>query len=145
MKFIKKHWHLLTVLAASCALTWGCDKGYEEFYFIGHPVGAEMCSATTFGYLLTIDYPQGLGDTITAYGEHYSNAVMAYRSPRLLSEGETIYGVAYQRRDFAALNCVGLFNYTVPEIVLLSVDEEPFNPEDLEGKAVRTTTKKIRK
>lgn len=119
------------VLVLMLAFSSSCGKRYEEFYFIGRPVSAELCSATQMSYLFVIDYPEGLGDTVTCNGEFYRNAVMAYRSPRPLTDGETVYGVAYPREDYAALNCLGLFYYNLPEIVLLSVDEEPFSPEDI--------------
>lgn len=106
------------------ALLASCKRNYEEIYVKGRVVGAEMCSSNRLGYLMEMEYPAEIGDTITTYYGHFNNAVMAYEAPRRLEKDEVVYGVAYVTRDYAALHCVGLYNYTLPEIVLLSADED---------------------
>ena len=113
-----------SILVAAALALGSCGKTYEEFYFTGHCVGAEICSSHTMGYLIEVDYPKDLGDTITAYGKKYKNAIMGYRSPKMLKDGEVIYGVGYLQEGFAALNCMGIYYYSIPEVVLLSVDED---------------------
>lgn len=120
---MKRHWILGLSLAAALA-TGSCEKRYEEFFFTARAAGAELCSAYTMGYVLEVEYPKGLGDTLTTVTEHLQNAVMGYRSPRQLKAGEVVYGVGYLQKGFAALNCMGIFNYTVPEMVIVSVDED---------------------
>lgn len=110
---------LVTLLSVSC------KRDYEEFYFKGHIIDAKECSSTQIGYLMVIDKPEGVGDTITYRGKLYENAVMAYQASRRLKADETIYGVAYFYKNFATYNCVGLYYYTLPEISLISVDEAP--------------------
>ena len=111
----------LTLLACLC----GCDRKYEEFYFKGTVLSVEMCNSTGMGYLMEIESPAGLGDTVTHNGKLYRNAVMAYRAPRPIMKGETVVGVAYRHRDFAAYNCLVPPLHTLPELGLISVDEDP--------------------
>ncbi|MBP5535559.1 MAG: hypothetical protein J6X62_02070 [Bacteroidales bacterium] len=117
---------LLTIAAIMLAtgMTAACKRDYEEFYFAGRVIGAELCSSTTMGYMIQVDRPSNIGDTITLGEAVQENAVMAYRSPRKLVKDERVYGVAYLTKDFAALNCIGIYNYKLPEMVLLSVDED---------------------
>lgn len=120
-----KHKIIISSLILSFFAFSGCKKNYEEFYFSGKVVGAQICSSTQLSYMIDITYPEGLGDTITTSYGKFQHAVMAYHPPRRMTENEVVYGVAYRTKDWGKLNCVGLFNYTLPEIVLLGVDEDP--------------------
>lgn len=102
-----------------------CKRNYEEFYFKGKVVDGQFCAATQMAYMIEVEYPEGIGDTITLNGVHYKNAVMGYRPPRLLKADETVYGVAYFYKDYAAYNCMFIFYDNLPEMFLLSVDEDP--------------------
>ena len=108
---------VLTLMATSC-------KDYEEFKFVGKVVGAEMCTSNVVGYVLDLTYPDTLGGTITIGGVTYTHAVMAYRSARALMKDETVYGVGYLTESFSALNCFGLIDNDLPEMILISVDED---------------------
>ena len=108
---------VLSILLTSC-------KDYEEFRFVGKVVGAEMCTSTVVGYVIDLSYPDTLGGTIMINGLTYSHAVMAYRASRALKKDEVVYGVGYLTEDFSALNCFGLIDNDLPEIILLSVDED---------------------
>lgn len=101
-----------------------CKRNYEEFKFKGKVVGAEMCSSRIIGYIIDFEKPEGYGDTITINGTRYQNAIMGYQATRRLKDGETIYGVAYAYKDFAALNCLIVYNNNLPEVSLISVDED---------------------
>ncbi|MBQ9474151.1 MAG: hypothetical protein IJU81_07050 [Bacteroidales bacterium] len=127
---------VLTMLAL-ITLSTACKRDYEEFYFVGRVVGAELCSARTMGYMIEVEKPAGIGDTITVPAGVMRNAVMAYRSPRKLVKDQRIYGVGYLTEDFAALNCLGMYYYTLPEMILLSVDEDSnvFVKPSAEGKS----------
>lgn len=117
-----KRW-LIPILLLT-ALVDGCNSDIDEFRFSGRVVGMAPCNASQIGYVIAIDSPGCIGDTITIDGTAYRNAVVGYRSPRMLSDQEYIYGVAYATHDFAATNCMGLFEAHLPEVILLSVDEE---------------------
>ena len=95
-----------------------------------------MCSASSVSYLIEVAQPTTIGDSITVDGVHLKNAVMAFRSPERMKIDDTIYGVAYNTHDFAALNCAVLYFTSLPEIVLMSVDEDP---SVIEGKSYHTT------
>jgi hypothetical protein len=106
------------------ALLGACNNDIEEFRFVGKVVDAKMCSTSQFGYVLDIVSPDSLGGEIMTGGATYHHAVMAYRSSRALQKDEMVYGVGYFTKSYAALNCMGLINNDLPEMILLSVDED---------------------
>lgn len=115
-----KYLGLLTIVV----LLGACNRDIEEFRFDGVVVGAELCSSSQTGYVIEMIDPDDLGGNINIGGTEYNHAVMAYRSPSRLYKNDTIHGVAYKTKSFAALNCMGLINNDLPEIILLSVDED---------------------
>lgn len=115
----------MTAFFVALAALGGCKRNYEEFYFKGTAVSMINCSSRMMGYVIEVEKPEGVGDTVTIGGVHYKNAVLAYRAPRIIKQEETIYGVAYVHRDFGALNCVVVPLFTLPEWGLISVDEKP--------------------
>lgn len=102
----------------------GCFADYEEYYFKGKVLGGDMCTGTRPMYLIEVEKPQGVGDTLTVDGKLHRNVVMGHRASRLMKDGETVYGVAYNTADYAAYNCFMIFDYQLPEVVLVSVDED---------------------
>lgn len=119
-----------------------CKKHYDEFYFKGVVVYPSLCGATSTSYLMEIVSPLGIGDTMTFEDAFLHNAVMAFASPKLLKPGDTIYGVAYPTKDYAVLHCSILVFSNLPEIGLLSVDEDPSVVED--GLRTAVTSKRQR-
>ena len=122
----------IALVAIAIVTTTSCKKEYEEFYFKGTVIGAELCGATESpqGYMMVIEKPADIGDTITYMGQHYENVIMGYgKNTRALRDGEVVYGVAYIFKNYAAMNCTGVFQYTLPEMVMLSVDEDPSHLE----------------
>lgn len=115
---------LFLALAASM-LAVACNRDIDEFRFTGKVVGGKMCSSSQIGYVINILSPDSIGKAYTGADGTYSNAVMAYRASRLLKDGDTIYGVAYLTESYAALNCFGIIDNDLPEVILLSVDEDP--------------------
>lgn len=115
---------LLAVTAASVCFC-GCKKSYEEFYFKGIMRYGGWCTANAPSYLIEVIAPAGIGDTATLGGTLYHNCLMAYQSPDLIKGSDTVYGVAYLVHDYAALHCNLVFFPNVPEMGLLSVDEDP--------------------
>ena len=100
-----------------------CNRDIEEFRFTGHVVGAEMCSSSQLGYVIDIFTPDSIGNRYSSADGTFEHAVMGYKSPKLLHHGDTISGVAYFTESYAALNCFGIIDNNLPEIILLSVDE----------------------
>ncbi len=109
-------------------LVGGCNSDIDEFRFSGRVVGVAPCNSSMVGYIIALDTPDSVGDTISIDGTLHRNTVIGYRSPRMLSDQEYLYGVAYATHNFAAINCMGLFNVQLPEVILLGVDEEAFQP-----------------
>ena len=109
----------LTVFLAATA----CNRDIEEFHFTGRVIGGEMCSSSQIGYVIDILSPDSIGGSYTGVGGSSNNAVMGYRASRILHNGDTINGVAYITESYAALNCFGIIDNNLPEVILLSVDE----------------------
>ena len=101
----------------------GCNNDIDEFQFTGRVVGAEFCSSSEIGYIIELLAPENIGDTITISSGRFDNAVMAYKSTRRLYESDTIKGVAYLTKSYAALNCFGLIDNGLPEMIILGVDK----------------------
>lgn len=116
--------HKLIVISTIAILLGACNRDIEEFRFVGKVVGAELCSSSQTGYVIDIIAPDSIGGEITLSDGTYHNAVMAYRTSRRLVKDEVIYGVAYFTESYAALNCYGLIDNGLPEMILLSVDED---------------------
>lgn len=116
---------LIIIFISTLLVSCGDD---EEFRFVGKVIGGRLCSPSLVGYIIEIQSPDDIGGTITIGNTTYNNTVMAYRASRILHNGEIVYGVAHKTSSFAALNCQGLIEEDLPEIILLSVDEEPFQP-----------------
>ena len=112
------------LLFAAVLLLAACNSDIEEFKFTGHVVGGELCSSSQTGYVIDILTPDSIGATYTSAGGKFDHAVMAYKAPRRLKADDTISGVAYFTESYAALNCFGIIDNGLPEIILLSVDED---------------------
>lgn len=122
-----KHSHRLTVLLFALIIPFftGCHKA-EEFYIKGKVIYAGLlCSTYNLGYLIEVETPQGIGDTVTLNGKLYHNAVMGYRAPRIMKDGEEFVGVAYEYPNFAQYNCQVVYFERLPQLFMLSVDEDP--------------------
>lgn len=114
----------LVIALITTTLLGACNRDIEEFRFTGHVVGAEMCSSSQIGYIIDILEPDSIGSTYSNSNGTFRNAVMGYKASRLLHQGDTIAGVAYFTESYAALNCFGIIDNDLPEVILLSVDEE---------------------
>ena len=53
-----------------------CKKTYVEELYSGKVVGVEMCNTRTNGYLIELDTPKGVGDTMTLGNKFYKNLVV---------------------------------------------------------------------
>lgn len=115
---------ILTAIAAAL-LAAACNRDIDEFKFKGVVIGGQMCSSSQLGYIIDILSPDSIGASFSSASATSKNAVMAYKSPRLLHDGDTINGVAYITESYAALNCFGVIDNGLPEVILLSVDEDP--------------------
>ena len=113
-------------IGAALLLLSSCNRDVDEFKFKGYVVGGGACSASQVYYVIDILSPDSLGDDFTFGGFQYHHAVTAYKASRQLYQGDTIYGVAYFTKSYAELNCIGISDTKLPEIILLSTDEEAF-------------------
>ncbi|MBQ7062091.1 MAG: hypothetical protein IJM88_02225 [Bacteroidales bacterium] len=99
-----------------------CNSDIEEFRFTGHVVGARLCSSTQLGYVIDLLDTEDMGVEFTANSLTYKHAVIGYKSPQRLMEDDTVTGVAYLTKSYAALNCFGIIEEELPEIIILSID-----------------------
>lgn len=114
----------LAVIVAAVSVLFACKKTYVEEYYSGKIVGIEMCSTRTNGYLIELDSPKGVGDTITIGNKFYKNLVVGYEAPVRLKDNQKISGVMYQTKGYANINCMMVDTRGLQEVIILTVDEE---------------------
>ena len=100
-----------------------CNNDIEEFRFTGRVVDGWMCSASQMGYIIDIQSSDELGTEYTKEGQTYSHAVIGYKAPKRLYQDDTVSGVAYMTKSYAALNCLGIIDEDLPEMIILSIDK----------------------
>lgn len=124
-KNVKRLLGLLFVVAiVSVSVLLACKKTYVEEYYSGKVVGVEMCNTRTNGYLIELDSPKGVGDTMTLGSRFFKNLVIGYEAPVRLKDNQKISGVMYQTMGYANINCMMANTRGLQEIIILTVDEE---------------------
>ena len=124
-KNVKRLLGLLVVVAIlSVSVLLACKKTYVEEYYSGRVVGVEMCNTRTNGYLIELDSPKGVGDTMTLGNKFYKNLVIGYEAPTRLKDNQKISGVMYQTMGYANINCMFANTRSLQEVIILTVDEE---------------------
>ena len=124
-KNVKRLLGLLVVVAlVSVSVLLACKKTYVEEYYSGRVVGVEMCNTRTNGYLIELDSPKGVGDTMTLGSKFYKNLVIGYEAPTRLKDNQKISGVMYQTMGYAKINCMFANTRSLQEVIILTVDEE---------------------
>ncbi|MBR7167211.1 MAG: hypothetical protein IKD33_00180 [Bacteroidales bacterium] len=124
-KNVKRLLGLLAVVAIlSVSVLLACKKTYVEEYYSGRVVGVEMCNTRTNGYLIELDSPKGVGDTMTLGNKFYKNLVIGYEAPTRLKDNQKISGVMYQTMGYANINCMFANTRSLQEVIILTVDEE---------------------
>lgn len=124
-KNVKRLLGLLVVVAlVSVSVLLACKKTYVEEYYSGRVVGVEMCNTRTNGYLIELDSPKGVGDTMTLGNKFYKNLVIGYEAPTRLKDNQKISGVMYQTMGYANINCMFANTRSLQEVIILTVDEE---------------------
>lgn len=124
-KNVKRLLGLLVVVAlVSASVLLACKKTYVEEYYSGRVVGVEMCNTRTNGYLIELDSPKGVGDTMTLGSKFYKNLVIGYEAPTRLKDNQKISGVMYQTMGYANINCMFANTRSLQEVIILTVDEE---------------------
>ena len=83
-----------------------------------------MCNTRTNGYLIELDSPKGVGDTMTLGSKFYKNLVIGYEAPTRLKDNQKISGVMYQTMGYANINCMFANTRSLQEVIILTVDEE---------------------
>lgn len=124
-KNVKRLLGLLVVVAlVSVSVLLACKKTYVEEYYSGRVVGVEMCNTRTNGYLIELDSPKDVGDTMTLGSKFYKNLVIGYEAPTRLKDNQKISGVMYQTMGYANINCMFANTRSLQEVIILTVDEE---------------------
>ncbi len=124
-KSVKRILGLATMVAIVSLIVFvACKKTYVEELYSGKVVGVEMCNTRTNGYLIELDSPKGVGDTITIGSKFYKNLVVGYEAPVRLKDNQKISGVMYQTKGYANINCMMVDTRGLQEVIILTVDEE---------------------
>jgi hypothetical protein len=124
-KSVKRILGLATMVAIVSLLIFvACKKTYVEELYSGKVVGVEMCNTRTNGYLIELDTPKGVGDTMTIGSKFYKNLVVGYEAPALLKENQKISGVMYQTKGYANINCMWFDIRNLQEVIILTVNED---------------------
>lgn len=98
---------MLTVLTA--ALLTGC-KHPEETDFAGTVIGSRECTAAypqiSYGYLVSLEYPAGIGtDMPTSSGDTARNVIVMYEPTVKIRVSDHIHGTFYLDDKYSKAYC----------------------------------------
>lgn len=113
-----KHKIKLLLLGLSCLCTSACNN-YDDIEFVGVVVDYLECqSMYDVGYVVHIISPDTIGaDYMTRDDTICHNAVIAYRSDRLLHAKDKIGGRFFFDPKYSRSECYYHFDHNVPEVV----------------------------
>lgn len=110
-------------MTVSSLALFSCGQDKDDFYFKGRIVAGNHCGYE-ITYLIEMELPKTGGDTITIDGRHVENAIVAHRAPVMHKIGDVVYGVARPVTDYAATHCGRIFYDRMPEMLLISTEED---------------------
>lgn len=94
-------------LLASC-------RHYDEVSFSGTIVGGEFCQSNEIGWLVSLDSPLDMGDSVRLDNgdtTRYGNVIMAFQSPRQFKVGHHISGTFHIDNNFSKAHCMRHYTY----------------------------------
>lgn len=105
----------------------GCVK-HDELEFRGKIVDVRQCDFSYLdqnpGFVVQLEYPEGVGGTLTEGGNTADNLVVLYEPDRHLMVGDVIYGKFYLSPKYSKANCSVHWDYELPEGVFTKVRVE---------------------
>ena len=100
----------------------------EQFEFGGTTVGFTYCSSMgdvrDAGYFIKLDYPKGIGGTITQDGNTMDNVIIIYQTGRILKNMSKVSGKIFMSENYSEANCLLINNtdWDLPEAVVTDLD-----------------------
>ncbi len=116
------------VLIACAVLLFGSCADYEEVNFRGKVIGIRECTASyldqNVGYVVQLEYPEGIGGSITEGSNTGDNLVVLYEPDRHIMIDDVISGTFYLDEKYSRANCSIRWDYELPEGVFLKTKIE---------------------
>ena len=105
----------------------GCVK-HEEIEFRGKIIGIRECTASyldqNVGYVVQLEYPEGVGGSITDGNNTGENLVVLYEPDRHIMIDDIISGTFYLDEKYSRANCSIRWDYELPEGVFMKLRKE---------------------
>ena len=101
---------------------------HDEMEFRGKVVDVRHCEFSYMdqnpGYMVQLEYPEGVGGSISEGDNTAENIVVLYEPDRHIMVGDTIYGSFYLDPKYSKANCSMHWDYELPEGVFTKVRVE---------------------
>lgn len=108
----------------ACLLAAGCVK-HDEMEFKGKVIDIRQCNLSyldqTPGYVVQLEYPEGVGGSITEDGNTADNLVVLYEPDHHVMKDDVIHGRFYLDEKYSKVNCSVRWDYDLPEGVFTKV------------------------
>jgi len=116
------------VLLVFAAVMFAGCADYEEVNFRGKVIGIRECTASyldqNVGYVVQLEYPEGIGGSITEGNNTGDNLVVLYEPDRHIMIDDVISGTFYLDEKYSRANCSIRWDYELPEGVFLKTKIE---------------------
>lgn len=110
-----------------CIALSGCVK-HDELEFRGKVVDIRSCTVSYLdqnsGYVVQLEYPEGVGGSITEGDNVGENLIVLYEPDRHIMVGDVISGRFYLDDKYSRVNCSIRWDYELPEGVFTKVEVE---------------------
>ena len=101
---------------------------HDELEFRGKVVDIRHCDFSYLdqnpGYVVQLEYPEGVGGSISEDGNTADNLVVLYEPDRHIMVGDIVYGRFYLDPKYSKANCSMHWDYELPEGVFTKVSVE---------------------
>jgi len=117
----------LAVSLLLCATLAGCVK-HDELEFKGRVIDVRHCDMSYLdqhpGYVVQLEYPEGVGGTITDGNNTAENIIVLYEPTRHIMVDDVIHGRFYLDEKYSRTNCSQHWEPELPEGVFIKVEVE---------------------
>lgn len=98
---------------------------HDEMEFRGKVIDVRQCALSYLdqnpGYMVQLEYPEGVGGTINDEENTADNIVVLYEPDRHIMVGDIVYGSFYLDPKYSKANCSVHWDYDLPEGVFTKV------------------------
>lgn len=120
MKRMKYISHFLFVIILLLLTQLSCRRQNDNS-IEGKVIGYEYCTSEIYGYLIEVQSPAGIGETVYLYGTEHRNVVKTYsKTGKDLLIGDEIKGIYQITADSSICGyCQDIYlTYDVPEVII---------------------------